>query len=594
MATNKKARRFEDLTFSDVLTRELPGDPLTPSGPSVPPWAVMQAPHIFTRPATITSPDTQSPGPAGTNNFFDSSITQAASPDAVVRSVRRVAGAFYTYIYPEPLPTPTLCAWSPSAFALLDLQGPPSLNEVKHDVHAQYRRYVMAQMLSGSKILQGCLPYAANYGGHQFGYYAGQLGDGRCVSLGRVFMPPAKEIVGAGVAAGEKESAGARFSWEMNVKGAGRTPYSRFGDGYQILSAGIREFLGSETLAALGIPTTRSLALIGSSRPLKRDDNATPQSASAVARLAPSWIRFGTFELSHYRSEKTMVRALANYLLQHHFPEIDARYGSAIVSDPATSRSTSPQGKAVKLPKITVVRTIDFDESATNVKVMVEGAATMEAEMNRYAMLFGEIVKRSAVMVAHWQAQGFCHGVLNTDNMSVLGITIDFGPFGFLDSYDPLWTANISDSDGKYAFAKQPHTVLDNLSKLGRVFVELVEIPANQAEILEPVSLSSSLNGGNLSGLPRLSTAHPRSSTAGPRLSAPGTRVSTAVGQAAGTEVGRTPKTPGSSLLAEPGGLSRPKPKGSEIIKAILDTYESRFIDEYSAIMRKVQTVNLC
>ncbi|KAJ2829901.1 hypothetical protein IWW50_000586 [Coemansia erecta] len=252
---------------------------------------------------------------------------------------------------------------------------------------------------SGNARLPGSHPWAHNYGGHQFGVWAAQLGDGRAMSLG--------EVVNGGQ------------RWEVQLKGAGRTPYARFADGYAVRRSSIREYLAAEHLHALRIPSARSLSLVFTDRVVLREQ---PEHGAVVARLAPSWVRFGSFELPASRGNHTLTRELADYVIRHHFPGIDAESGS-----------------------------------------------------NPYVQLLERAVTDTACMVAQWQAAGFCHGVMNTDNMSILGLTIDYGPYAFLDAYDPDFICNHSDPSGRYAFREQPRVALWNLTCLAVLLSVLID-----------------------------------------------------------------------------------------------------------------------
>jgi serine/tyrosine/threonine adenylyltransferase len=247
-------------------------------------------------------------------------------------------------------------------------------------------------------------PLAAVYAGHQFGVWAGRLGDGRAILLGEAVGPD-----------------GGR--WEIQLKGSGKTPYSRMGDGRAVLRSSIREFLCSEAMAALGIPTSRALCVIGSDAPVYRE---TVETAAVATRLAPTWIRFGTFEYFYYFDQHDRLRQLADFVIEHYFPQLrDA---------PAP-----------------------------------------------YAALLHEVTERTARLIARWQSVGFCHGVMNTDNMSILGITIDYGPFGFLDAFDANHICNHSDHSGRYSYAAQPAVAEWNCYALAQAMLPLIgEVDAAQ------------------------------------------------------------------------------------------------------------------
>jgi uncharacterized protein YdiU (UPF0061 family) len=255
-----------------------------------------------------------------------------------------------------------------------------------------------AQVFSGHAPLDGFAPLAMVYSGHQFGVWAGQLGDGRALLIGQV-----------------RNKAGEL--WDIQLKGAGKTPYSRFGDGRAVMRSTIREYLCSEAVAALGIPTTRALAIVATGETVRRE-SAEP--GAVLTRLARSHVRFGHFEHFFHRGQKDEVRQLADYVIGEYFPE----------------------------------------------------------SAGDYAAWFGEVVKRTAEMIAQWQAVGFAHGVMNTDNMSILGLTIDYGPYGFLDEYDPQFICNHSDEQGRYSFINQPMIAHWNLRALALALSDL--IPSDQ------------------------------------------------------------------------------------------------------------------
>ncbi|CAO3646943.1 unnamed protein product [Cunninghamella echinulata] len=256
--------------------------------------------------------------------------------------------------------------------------------------------------------------------------FASQLGDGRVVTLFDITNQASER-------------------YEIQLKGSGRTPFSRFGDGYAVLRSSIREYLASEHLAALGIPTTRALAIIGSSREVYRDDNSSNQGnpierGALVVRLAPSWVRFGSFELFYSRNDMFKVRQLADFCVQHVYTIHDHQ------------------------PYDITVKELKQVDPSYDTKFMV----------NKYAEFFIQVAKKTAKMVAQWQSHGFNHGVMNTDNMSILGLTLDYGPFQFMDYYDPSNICNHSDDAGQYAFKRQPTVCVYNLFKLGVPLFELI------------------------------------------------------------------------------------------------------------------------
>ncbi len=312
---------------------------------------------------------------------------------------RAVTGACYSRVAPTPVRAPRLLAASPEVAARLGL-----------DVDALGRPPLL-DALAGNGVLEGMKPYAACYGGHQFGSWAGQLGDGRAITLGELVAPD-----------------GARF--EVQLKGAGPTPYSRHADGRAVLRSSLRELLCSEAMHHLGVPTTRALSLVATGDEVLRDvlydGHAAMEPGAVVARVAPSFLRFGNLEILASRDDVTLLRALVDHALRWHFPEL--------------------------LP--------------------ADGKPTRET----YAALLVEIAERTADTIAHWMRVGFVHGVMNTDNMSLLGLTIDYGPYGFLEGFDPRWTPNTTDAHGRrYAYGNQPRIGAWNVARLAEAMAPLVE-----------------------------------------------------------------------------------------------------------------------
>jgi uncharacterized protein YdiU (UPF0061 family) len=306
----------------------------------------------------------------------------------------RLGDAFVEHREPTPLPDPYLIAFNPDAAALVELGA------------EQGARPEFLRLAAGCARFASVEPFAAVYAGHQFGSFVPQLGDGRAIALGEV-----------------RTSSGDRFEWQ--VKGAGMTAFSRFADGRAVLRSTIREYLCSEAMAALGIPTTRALAIAGSDEAVFRE---TAETAAVLTRLAPSHLRFGTFEYFHYRKQPEHVKTLADYAVTRFYPHL-----------------------------------AEIDDDAA-----------------RYAALLKEIVERTAALIARWQAVGFAHGVMNTDNMSILGLTLDYGPYGFLDAYDPGFICNHTDAGGRYAFDRQPEIGLWNCRALAAAFSSLVGEEAAQ------------------------------------------------------------------------------------------------------------------
>jgi uncharacterized protein YdiU (UPF0061 family) len=302
--------------------------------------------------------------------------------------------AFFTRLMPTPLPSPYLVAASAPACALLGLD-PARLGE--HDLLA---------VLAGNAVPDAAKPLAAVYSGHQFGVWAGQLGDGRAILLGDV-----------------QTAAG---PMELQLKGAGSTPYSRMGDGRAVLRSSIREFLCSEAMAGLGIPTSRALAIAGSDQGVLRE---TMETAAVVTRMAPTFIRFGSFEHWFYRDQHAELKLLADYVIERFYPEL------------------------------------------------------RDAE-NPYQAFLSEVTRRTAHMIAQWQAVGFMHGVMNTDNMSILGQTLDYGPFGFMEAFDPKHICNHTDRQGRYSYAMQPQIGHWNCYALGQALLPLIgEVDATEAAL---------------------------------------------------------------------------------------------------------------
>eukprot|EP00268_Persea_americana_P046450 TRINITY_DN478_c1_g1_i1.p1 TRINITY_DN478_c1_g1~~TRINITY_DN478_c1_g1_i1.p1 ORF type:complete len:664 (+),score=105.31 TRINITY_DN478_c1_g1_i1:65-2056(+) len=322
---------------------------------------------------------------------------------------REVVHACYTKVSPSvEVEKPELVVWSESVAELLELDP------------KEFERPDFPLLFSGAIPLVGGLPYAQCYGGHQFGMWAGQLGDGRAITLGELL-----------------NSRGER--WELQLKGAGKTPYSRFADGLAVLRSSIREFLCSEAMHSLGIPTTRALCLVITGKDVTRDmfydGNPKEEPGAIVCRVAQSFLRFGSYQIHASRGKEDLdiVRVLADYTIRNHFPHIENMRKSESLSFKAEGQ---------------------------------EGSSTVDLTSNKYAAWSVEVAERTASLIAKWQGVGFTHGVLNTDNMSVLGLTIDYGPFGFLDAFDPSYTPNTTDLPGRrYCFANQPDIGLWNVAQ---------------------------------------------------------------------------------------------------------------------------------
>jgi len=306
---------------------------------------------------------------------------------------RQVHGAAWSAVMPTPVAAPTLLAWSPEVAALLGFTP------------RQTQAPEFAEVFGGNALYAGMQPWAANYGGHQFGHWAGQLGDGRAISLGELVTADGRH-------------------WELQLKGAGRTPYSRGADGRAVLRSSVREFLCSEAMHHLGVPTTRALSLVGTGEAVMRDmfydGHPRAEPGAIVCRVAPSFLRFGSFELPAARGDRALLQQLVDTCIARDFPDL------------------SGQGETL------------------------------------YGEWFAQIAERTAQMVAHWMRVGFVHGVMNTDNLSVLGLTLDYGPYGWMEDVDPDWTPNTTDAQGRrYRFGTQPQVAYWNLGRLAQALAPL-------------------------------------------------------------------------------------------------------------------------
>lgn len=338
---------------------------------------------------------------------------------------RQVREAVYTWVRPEDVTNPELLSVSPAA--LKDLGLEPSVREDSDFVNT----------VAGNKIQgwdeeksEGEYPWAQLYGGFQFGQWAGQLGDGRAISLFET-----------------SNKAGTRY--EVQLKGAGMTPYSRFADGKAVLRSSIREFIVSEALNALGIPSTRALSLVLTPNVKVRRETLEP--GAIVCRFAQSWLRIGNFDILRARGERGTIRKLATYVAEDVLGGWEA----------LPARLDNP-GKASESPEPT--RGVTQDE--------IQGLE--EDAENRFTRLYREVVRRNALTVAKWQAYGFMNGVLNTDNTSLFGLSIDFGPFAFMDNFDPQYTPNHDDYLLRYSYRNQPSIIWWNLVRLGESLGELI------------------------------------------------------------------------------------------------------------------------
>lgn len=303
---------------------------------------------------------------------------------------RQTPGVLYSKAIPTPVEKPALVAWSEEMGATLGLLRPASEEETA--------------VLAGNLVTPSMYPYAACYAGHQFGNWAGQLGDGRAITLGELEAPEGNV-------------------WELQLKGAGPTPYSRRADGRAVLRSSVREYLMSEAMHYLGVPTTRALSLVTTGEPVLRDmfydGRPAHEPGAIVLRVAPTFLRFGNFEMPAARQETENLQALVDWTISRYYPQF-----------------TGPN------------KIIDW---------------------------FAEVVERTAFLMAEWLRVGFVHGVMNTDNMSILGLTIDYGPYSFVDDYDPLFTPNTTDLPGRrYAFGRQPSVGYWNLGCLAGAIATLL------------------------------------------------------------------------------------------------------------------------
>jgi uncharacterized protein YdiU (UPF0061 family) len=319
------------------------------------------------------------------------------------RHVRQVHKALYSRVEPTPVAEPKLIAHSAEVAGILGIS--------EQDIASPD----FAKVFGGNALIEGMEPYATNYGGHQFGTWAGQLGDGRAINLGEVVNEQ-----------GER--------WELQLKGAGRTPYSRTADGRAVLRSSVREFLCSEAMHHLGVPTTRALSLVTTGETVVRDmfydGRPEAEQGAIVCRVAPSFIRLGNFQLPASRGDHDLLQQLIDFTISRDFPEL-------------------------------------AEHNLT-------GGELTGGEL--YAEWFGQVCERTARMIAHWMRVGFVHGVMNTDNLSILGLTIDYGPYGWIDNFDPDWTPNTTDAGGRrYRFGQQAEIAYWNLGQLANALAPAFE-----------------------------------------------------------------------------------------------------------------------
>ena len=311
---------------------------------------------------------------------------------------RQVPHACWSRVEPSPAPNPELLLWSSEMGAQLGLD---TFDEV---------------VLGGGQVVEGMDPYAQRYGGHQFGNWAGQLGDGRAITLGEVQL--ATEVL------------------ELQLKGAGSTPYSRFADGKAVLRSSIREFLCIEAMHHLGVPTTRALSLVSTGemvlRDMMYDGNQAHEPGAVVCRVAPSFIRFGSFQIHSAMGDIPTLKSLLEHTITHHFPEHDGTTDKGLVQ------------------------------------------------------WLSHVAEQTALMISHWMRVGFVHGVMNTDNMSIHGLTIDYGPYGWLEDYNPGWTPNTTDlRTRRYRYGQQPQIGAWNIARLLEAMVPLMEQPDLLHDVLD-------------------------------------------------------------------------------------------------------------
>jgi serine/tyrosine/threonine adenylyltransferase len=331
---------------------------------------------------------------------FDNAFTSTLPADPLTSNGRRqVQGAAFSRVAPTPVSAPTTLIWSAEVAKLLGLSA-----EVCSSSD-------FAAVFSGNRIPAGADPFAMCYGGHQFGNWAGQLGDGRAIAIGEI-----------------TDTEGGHQT--LQLKGPGPTPYSRTADGRAVLRSSIREFLCSEAMFHLGVPTTRALSLVATGdsvvRDMLYDGNRAPEPGAVVCRVAPSFVRFGSFQLPASRGDLDLLRQLVDFTIRRDYSHL--------------------------LPESGVI------------------------DPNTIVEFFKEVCSRTVTLVVHWMRVGFVHGVLNTDNMSILGLTIDYGPYGWLENFDAGWTPNTTDASGKrYRYGAQPEVVHWNLVQLANALVGLID-----------------------------------------------------------------------------------------------------------------------
>ena len=338
-------------------------------------------------------------------NFDNRFVAELTGDEETDNYCRSVEGAYYSLVTPQATAAPVLVSYSEQVADILDLSS------------SDCRSDRFTQVFSGNEVLPSMKPFAMCYGGHQFGNWAGQLGDGRAINLGEVINSNNQR-------------------WTLQLKGAGLTPYSRNADGLAVLRSSVREYLCSEAMHSLGVPTTRALSLMLTGDKVMRDmlynGNPALEPGAVVCRVAPSFLRFGNFQLPASRGNLPLLRQLLDYTIKTDFPHL--------------------------------------------------------GEPNNESILkwFAEVSERTLTMVIHWMRVGFVHGVMNTDNMSILGLTIDYGPYGWLEDYDPDWTPNTTDAGGRrYRYAHQPQVSHWNLLQLANTILPIVEDQSGLESILK-------------------------------------------------------------------------------------------------------------
>ncbi len=346
--------------------------------------------------------------------IFDNRFTQkmVADPSAIVQP-RQVVGASFSKVAPNPVRAPSLVSYSQEMAA-----------EIGLDV-ACCESADFVDVFSGNRVLAGMDPFAMCYGGHQFGSWAGQLGDGRAINLGEIIAPTGNR-------------------WTLQLKGAGLTPYSRTADGLAVMRSSLREYMCSEAMYHLGVPTTRALSLVATGEDVLRDmfydGRSEHEPGAVVCRVAPSFIRFGNFQIHAARGEIDLLRQLVEFTIESDFPQL--------------------------FP----------DDGIVDTGVILSW--------------FREVARRTAIMVAQWMRVGFVHGVMNTDNMSILGLTIDYGPYGWLDNYDRGWTPNTTDAQGRrYRYGAQPGVASWNLAQLANALYPLLELGGDVSPLQEALDV---------------------------------------------------------------------------------------------------------